>query len=86
MLCAQTFMNPNLFDLLKENSLFENLPKPLRELLNNTMVAPEESMDTISMTIKEAVQAITVREAPKITRLDAEIPNLPCTPRPKKDK
>ena len=53
LLCAQTLMNPDLFALLKANSLFEQLPKALRDLCNHTMEALEEAMDTEVMTIEE---------------------------------
>jgi len=51
---TQKLMNPELFNLLKANSLLKKLPKPLRELWNNTMVALEEAMDTRVMTTEEA--------------------------------
>ena len=81
LLRAQTFMNPDLFDLLKVNSLLEKLLEPLRDLWNRTMVAPEEcSMDTAVMTAKEAAQAITEVEAPESVEIVAKIPKSPRTP------
>ena len=79
-------MNADLFDLLKANSLLEQLPKPLRELWNCTMETPEEAMDTRVMTAEEAVQAITEVEVLESARIVAKIPKSPRTPRPKKDK
>jgi len=79
-------MNPDLFDLLKLKSLFEHLPKPLRELWNSSMEVPEEPMDTGAMTIEEAAHAITVGEAPESVEIVAEIHESLHTPRRKKDK
>lgn len=64
-------MNPNLFDLLKSKSLFEHLPKLLRDLWNKNMVASEEAMDIREITTKEAVQAMTIGDAPESTKIVA---------------
>lgn len=56
-------MNRHLFNLLKVNSLLEQLPEMLRILWNRTMVAPEEAMDTRAMTTEEPTQVITEVEA-----------------------
>jgi len=40
-------MNLDLFDFLKENSLFEHLPEPLRELWNSTMAEFPESVGIV---------------------------------------
>lgn len=53
LLHAQTFMNPDLFDLLKEIFFLEQLPKLLRKLCNRTTEAPKEAMDTGAMTAEE---------------------------------
>lgn len=86
LLCAQIFMNRDLFDLLKVNSLLEKSLKMLRELWNRTIAAPEEAMDIGVMTVEEAAQAITKVEAPESVRIVAEISKSPSMPRPKKDK
>lgn len=65
LLCTQRFMNPDLFDLLKSQALFDHLPEPLRELWNNSMAVPKEAMDIGEMIAEEAVHAITVGEAPE---------------------
>lgn len=43
---AQVFMNRDLFDILKANSLLEKFLETLRELWNFTIAALKESMDT----------------------------------------
>lgn len=53
LLRAQVFMNRELFETLKENSLFEQLPERVKELWNSTMSAPKESMDIGVATTEE---------------------------------
>jgi len=48
-------MNPNLFDFLKLKALFENLPKPLRYLWNNSMTTLEEATDIREITVEETM-------------------------------
>jgi len=48
-------MNQDLFNILKANSLLEQLMETLREWWNRTMVAPKEVMDTEAMTVEEVV-------------------------------
>ena len=73
LLFAQTFMNPDLFDLLKVNSLLEKLTETLRDLCNRTMETPEEAMDTRVMTVKEAAQAVMKVEALESVGIVTEI-------------
>jgi len=78
LLCAQIFMNRDLFNLLKANSLLEQFLETLRELWNRTMATLEEAMDTEEMIVKEAPQEIMEVEAPESIRIVAEIPKSPC--------
>lgn len=66
---TQMMMNRDLFDILKLNSLLEQLPETLRELWNQTMVEPEEAMDTEVITAEEAAQEIIEVEARESTMI-----------------
>jgi len=79
-------MNRDLFDLLKANSLLEQLPEMLRELWNRTMATPEEAMDSRAMIAKEAVQVIMKMEALESAGIATETPKSSRTSRSKKDK
>ena len=55
--------------------MFETFPKETHDLLTRMMLTPEE-----------AVQEITIVEAPESAEVIFEVPKSPRTPRPKKDK
>jgi len=52
----------------------------------DTMATTEDVMEITEMTTEEAMQALTVVDAPEGTGIVAEILKSPHTPRPKKDK
>lgn len=64
LLRTQVYMNQDLFETLKVNSLFEKLPETLQELWNSTMLAPTEAMDIGVVTTEEVLQEIAVVKAP----------------------
>ena len=86
LVCVERFMNPDPFDILKLKALSEHLPEPLRHLWNRSMTTLEEAMDISEMIVEEAVQAMTIGDAPESARIVMKIPKSPSMMRPKKDK
>jgi len=86
LLCAQIFMNPDLFDLLKYKVLFEHLLESLTDFWNNNIAVSEEAMDIREMTTEEAMQDMMIGDAPESIRIVTEISKSPCTLGPKKYK
>ena len=72
LLCILRFSNSDLFNSLNLKELFDHLPKPLRDFWNNSMTMPEEAIDIEVMTAKEAVQAMTIGDAPESIGIVAE--------------
>ena len=58
-------MNRDLFESLKSNSLFEQLPETLKELWSSAISALEEALDTGVVIAEAATQEITEVEAPE---------------------
>ena len=50
------------------------------------MAIAKDAMEIIELTVEEAMQALTMGDAPKGVRIEVELPKSPRMPRPKKDK
>ena len=79
-------MNWEFFKSLITSSTFEKLPEMTRALLNNFMSTPTIAMETEALTVKKDMSEVVweaEETAPQVSKVLAEVPKSPWTPRPK---